>query len=77
MHVGTIFHTVTLRALPVVHQQAYRSTTRLGIIQDKPKQLKRQSKWHKPRHNEKEDDPRITHPSDTSKICPPQCHVAS
>jgi hypothetical protein len=37
----TIFHTAALQVLPIVHQQAIKSTIRLGITQDSPKQLKR------------------------------------
>lgn len=38
---GTIFHTAALCVLPVVHQQAYKSTMRLGIIQNNPNRLKK------------------------------------
>jgi hypothetical protein len=40
-HEDTIFHKATFEVLPTVHQQAYKSTTRLGIIQDNPNRLEK------------------------------------
>jgi hypothetical protein len=40
-HEGTIFHIIAVRVLLAVHQQAYKSTNRLGITQDNPNRLKK------------------------------------
>jgi hypothetical protein len=41
MQEGTIFYTTALRELPLVHQQANKSITRLDITQDNTKRLKK------------------------------------
>lgn len=41
MHKGTILHTTALQVLLVVHQQAYKLTTRLSMTQDNPNQPKK------------------------------------
>jgi hypothetical protein len=42
--------------LPIVYQQAFKSTTRQGITQGKPNRLRKHFKWHKQPRNEEEID---------------------